>query len=101
MSSFEIRNLLGLRDGKRIYVIDSNHVSKEEYDYCLVLNNVLWGGGGRFNMASALAGNAVSSAPGEKAGFDPKSLGSLSGPRTASYIADHQGLKLNADSNQS
>jgi hypothetical protein len=43
MSSFEIRNLLGLRDGKRIYVIDSNHVSQEEYDYCLVLNNVLWG----------------------------------------------------------
>lgn len=42
-SSFEIRNLLGLRDGKRIYVIDSNHVSQEEYEYCLVLNNVLWG----------------------------------------------------------
>ena len=43
MSSFEIRNLLGLRDGKRIYMIDQNHVSQEEYEYCQVLNQVLWG----------------------------------------------------------
>lgn len=61
-------------------------------------NQVLWGGGGRFNMASALAGNAVQSAPGEKAGFDPKNLGSLTGPKAASYMQDHQGLKINADS---
>jgi hypothetical protein len=43
MSSFEIRNLLGLRDGKRVYMIDQNHVSKEEYEYCQVLNRVVWG----------------------------------------------------------
>lgn len=49
MSSFEIRNLLGLRDGKRIYVIDSNHVSQEEYEYCQVLTEVLWGEKGLVN----------------------------------------------------
>lgn len=43
MSSFEIRNLLGLRDGKRVYMIDQNHVSQEEYEYCQVLNRVVWG----------------------------------------------------------
>ena len=44
--SFEIRNMLGLRDGKRVYVIDSNHVSQEEYEYCQVLYGVLWGNKG-------------------------------------------------------
>ena len=44
MSSIEIRNLLGLKDdGKRIYCIDSSHVSEEEFAFCVVLNNVLWG----------------------------------------------------------
>jgi len=58
----------------------------------------MWGGGGRFNMSSALAGKAVQSGNGEPAGFDPKNLGNLTGPRAASYQADHQGLKINADS---
>ena len=60
---------------------------------------VMWGGAGRFDMGSALAGKAVQSGNGEPAGFDPKNLGKLTGPRAASYQADHQGLKINADSN--
>jgi hypothetical protein len=63
--------------------------------------SVLWGGGGRFNMSSALNGGAVSSVRGEQPGFNPRDMGQLSGPRAASYIADHEGLKLNADSNKS
>lgn len=62
------------------------------------VDQVLWGGGGRFDMGSALAGKAVSSVRGEQVGFNPKEMGNLTGPRTASYQADHQGLKINADS---
>lgn len=44
MISTELRNLLGLKDSeKRMYVINTDQVSKEEYEYCQVLNNVLWG----------------------------------------------------------
>ena len=55
---------------------------------------VLWGGGGRFDMGSALAGKAVQSTNGEPVGFNPKQLGNLTGPRTASFQADPQGLKI-------
>jgi len=44
MSSIEIRNFLGLHDSeKRIYYIDSTHVSQEEFEFCVVLHNILWG----------------------------------------------------------
>ena len=44
MGSIEIRNLLGLRDSaKRVYYIDSTHVSQEEFEFCTVLHNILWG----------------------------------------------------------
>ena len=44
MSSIEIRNLLGLKDNeKRVYFIDSSQVSQEEFEFCVVLNNILWG----------------------------------------------------------
>ena len=62
---------------------------------------VLWGGGGRFDMGSALQGKAVSSVHGEKVGFNPHDMGKLTGPKAASYMQDHQGLKLDADSKKS
>ena len=97
-SDFNMTNIKSTREGEHQtgYHTRNNPEPSKGHDN---VNNVLWGGGGRFNMASALAGNAVSSAPGEKAGFDPKSLGNLTGPKAASYIQDHQGLKINADSN--
>lgn len=97
-TDFNMTNIKSTREGEHQtgYHTRNNPEPSKGYDN---VNNVLWGGGGRFNMASALAGNAVQSAPGEKVGFDPKSLGNLSGPKTASYQQDHQGLKINADSN--
>ncbi|MEI6388730.1 MAG: hypothetical protein WCQ50_19110 [Spirochaetota bacterium] len=39
-----LRNMFGLRDTeKRIYQINTDEVSAEEYAYCQVLHNVLWG----------------------------------------------------------
>lgn len=40
----QIRNLLGLNDTeKRIYIINTDEVSAEEFEYCQILSNVLWG----------------------------------------------------------
>ena len=44
MISNQLRNMFGLQDTeKRIYVINTDQVTAEEYEYCQVLHNVLWG----------------------------------------------------------
>ena len=55
----------------------------------------LWGGGMRgLNMKSILSGRAVQSIRGESVGMNPREAGNLTGPKAASYIADHDNLKI-------
>ena len=95
-SEFTMTNIKSTREGEHQsgYFTRNNEPSKGHEN----VNNVLWGGGGRFNMASALQGNAVSSVKGEATGFNPKDMGNLTGPRANWVKQDHEGLKLNADS---
>lgn len=61
---------------------------------------VMWGNaGGRWNVDSLVKGNGYRSINGEPVGVNPKELGNLTAPRTASYIADHENLQIksNAD----
>ncbi|CAB4157398.1 hypothetical protein UFOVP687_1 [uncultured Caudovirales phage] len=50
-------------------------------------------------MDSLVKGNGYRSVNGESVGVNPKDLGNLTAPRTASYIADHENLQIskNAD----
>ena len=57
-------------------------------------SGVIWGGDSRFSMQNMLAGGAVRSVRGESVGFKPSDAGNLTGPRTASYMADPEGLKI-------
>jgi len=57
-------------------------------------SGVIWGGQGGFQMGNILGGNAFRSVRGENVGFKPGEAGRLSGPRTASYMPDHEGLKI-------
>ena len=57
-------------------------------------SGVIWGGDGRYSMGNVLKGGAVRSVAGESVGFNPKDAGNLTGPRTASYTADHENLKI-------
>ncbi|CAB4141402.1 hypothetical protein UFOVP414_55 [uncultured Caudovirales phage] len=60
----------------------------------------IWGNaGGRWNVDSLVKGNGYRSVNGESVGVNPKDLGNLTAPRTASYIADHENLQIskNAD----
>lgn len=55
----------------------------------------IWGGGlQNLNMQNILSGRAVQSIRGESVGINPKDAGNLTGPKAASYIADHENLKI-------
>ena len=57
-------------------------------------DSVIWGGDGRYSMGNVLRGGAVRPVADESVGFNPKQAGNLTGPKTASYIADHEQLKI-------
>jgi len=97
---FKMTNIASTREGEaqQGYFKRNNKPPEKEKGY-EGAQQVLWGGGGRFDMSSALAGKAVQSGNGEPAGVNPRDLGIKSGPRANVVMNDHQGLKLNADSN--
>lgn len=57
-------------------------------------DSVLWGGGAGINIKSVLGGQ-FKPVRDETVGVNPKSAGNLTGPRAASYIADHENLQVN------
>ena len=55
----------------------------------------IWGGGFKnLNMKNILSGRAVQSVRGEQVGINPREAGNLTGPKAASYIADHENLSV-------
>jgi hypothetical protein len=54
----------------------------------------LWGNRAGMNMSQVLKGGAFKSVAGESVGINPKDAGNLTGPRAASYIQDHENLKI-------
>jgi hypothetical protein len=56
---------------------------------------VRWGGVGNMNMSSIMRGGMFKPVRDEPVGINPKEAGNLTGPRAASYIADHENLAIN------
>lgn len=56
-------------------------------------DQVIWGGGGSINMKSVMSGQ-FKPVRDETVGVNPKSAGNLTGPKAASYIADHENLQI-------
>jgi len=54
----------------------------------------IWGGDNRFNMKGLLSGNSIRPVRDEAVSFNPKDAGNLTGPKMASYTADHENLSL-------
>ena len=54
----------------------------------------IWGGNSRYSMGNLLKGGAVRSVMGESVGMNPRDAGNLTGPKAASYMQDHEGLKI-------
>jgi hypothetical protein len=53
-----------------------------------------WGGDSRYSLENVIKGGAVRSVMGESVGLNPKDVGNLTGPKTASYVADHENLQM-------
>lgn len=57
-------------------------------------DSAMWGGSGGMNIPALLSGKFARPIADEPVGVNPKDVGNLTGPKTASYIPDHEGLKL-------
>lgn len=59
-------------------------------------DNAIWGGGMKgLTMNSIISGQAVRPVRDEQVGVRPSDVGNLTGPKTASYIPDHENLSIN------
>lgn len=54
----------------------------------------IWGGDSRYNLKNVMSGRAVRPVADESVSFNPAQAGNLTGPKAASYIADHENLTL-------
>ena len=90
-SDFNMTNLKSTREGEHQegYLTRNNQPPPREAP-----GGVVWGGGAGYNMAGVMSGQAVRSVRGESVGFNPKDAGRLTGPKPASYIQDHENLKI-------
>lgn len=57
-------------------------------------DSVMWGNNGSLNMQNILKGGAFKSVRGESVGVKPSEVGVNKQPIAASYIADHENLKI-------
>lgn len=55
----------------------------------------IWGGSSKYNMQSIMAG-AIKPIRDEAVSLNPKAAGNFTGPKAASYMADHQNLKIDS-----
>lgn len=96
---FDMTDIKSVREGESQsgYLTRNNKTDKEIPREARPGDAVMWGNtaGGRWQLDSLVKGNGYSSINGEPVGINPKSLGNLTAPKTASYIADHDNLQIN------
>ena len=104
---FDMSNIKSTREGENQagFYTRKNKTSKKQLEHEKAAaeakqrearpgDSAIWGGKGGMNMGSILGGNQFRSVAGESVGFNPKSAGNLTGPKAASYIADHENLTV-------
>ena len=100
---FDMTDIKSVREGESQsgYLTRNNTTPKEEPRESRPGDAVMWGNaaGGRWQLDQLVKNNGYQSINGEPVGINPKSLGNLTAPKTASYIADHENLQIkpNAD----
>ena len=92
---FDMSNIKSTREGENQagFFTRKNKTSTKQRE-ARPGDSAIWGGKGGMNMGSILGGNQFRSVAGESVGFNPKSAGNLTGPKAASYIADHENLTV-------
>ena len=100
---FKMTNVKSTREGESqagYYTRQNSEVPKEVAEAQQVRepragDAAIWGGSvNNMAMPSLLKGGAFKSVRGEQVGFNPKDNSNLTGPRAASYVADHENLSI-------
>jgi hypothetical protein len=97
---FDMTDIKSVREGESQsgYLTRNNKKPPEAPRESRPGDAVMWGNtGNRWNLDSLVKGNGYQSINGEPVGVNPKDLGNLTAPRTASYIADHDNLQINSN----
>lgn len=90
-NDFNMTNMKSAREGEN----QADHFThKKEKRESRPGDSVIWGNAGSYNMQSILKGGAFPSVRGEQVGVKPSDVGVKRGPITASYIPDHENLKI-------
>ena len=93
---FQMSDIKSTREGDTQAGYHHHNVPEPEVKEARPGDAAIWGGNFQnINMQAALAGKVAQSVRGESVGVNPKDTGNLTGPKAASYIADHENLAIN------
>ncbi|CAB4127644.1 hypothetical protein UFOVP95_53 [uncultured Caudovirales phage] len=94
-SDFKMTDIKSTREGEHQtgYLARNNAPVPEQPPADRPGNAVMWGEAGKYNMQNMLGG-MVKPVRDEQVGFSPKDANITRGPMAASYVADHDNLKL-------
>ena len=92
---FQMSDIKSTREGDTQAGYHHHNVPEPEVKEARPGDAAIWGGTFQnINMQAALAGKVAQSVRGEAVGVNPKDTGNLTGPKAASYIADHENLAI-------
>jgi hypothetical protein len=92
---FQMSDIKSTREGDTQAGYHHHNVPEPEVRESRPGDAAIWGGNFQnINMQAALAGKVAQSVRGESVGVNPKDTGNLTGPKAASYIADHENLAI-------
>jgi hypothetical protein len=92
---FQMSDIKSTREGDTQAGYHHHNVPEPEMKEARPGDAAIWGGNFQnINMQAALAGKVAQSVRGESVGVNPKDAGNLTGPKAASYIADHENLAI-------
>jgi hypothetical protein len=104
---FDMTNIKSTREGENQsgFFTRKNKTSKKQLEKEAAIasqrpreprpgDSAIWGGDSRYSLGNVIKGGAVRSVMGESVGMNPRDAGNLTGPKAASYIADHENLKM-------
>ena len=87
---FKMNDIKSTREGEHQSGYHTRNVPREARPG----DAAIWGGNERMSMAAALGGQIARPVRDESVGVRPRDVGNLTGPKTASYIPDHENLQI-------
>lgn len=93
-TDFNMTNIKSTREGENQSGYFTRNNAKPKPSEPRPGDSVMWGNTGNFSMQNIMQGGAFRPVRGEQVGVKPTDVGVKKGPVTASYIPDHENLKI-------